>query len=536
MRNKECKKQLLWLLGGAVLASLPVIFPSLGILQWLAMIPMLIGVYRLFDGGQCSLWRAYRYGFLTVYVYYFMIYHWFVNLYPLDFVGLDAGASLVVVLAGWLGLSLLQAILGGFVFLLYALIQKSGLFERIALLRPFVFASLWVLFEFSSTIGWTGVPWGRLALGQINCLPMLQSASLFGSYFVGWLLLTVNGLLAFMLLYRVKELFCTITASALLLSNLTFGLIVRSLDGDPNAQTARVAVIQGNINSHEKWSGSASAREIYEELIRSAAGDGAALVVLPETAFPTKLTGENRRFVSAIAKECNVYLIVGAFAVDVDMNEYNALYMVNPDGSIEDTVYAKRHLVPFGEYVPMRAVTELLIAPLADLNLGADLTAGTDSSLFETKWGKVGSLICFDSIYEQLTIDTVRDGAELIVLSTNDSWFYDSKAVYQHQAQAQLRAIESGRAIVRSANTGISSIITAKGDVQKTIEPLVKGYAVDDVTFSDQKTLYTQIGNLFLLLCAVFLLFSALSKFLFGAMDLVRAKRQSSENEKNRVK
>jgi apolipoprotein N-acyltransferase len=228
-----------------------------------------------------------------------------------------------------------------------------------------------------------------------------------------------------------------------------------------------------------------------------------------------------------IADECDIYLIVGAFAGDEEGNEYNALYMVYPDGSISDTVYAKRHLVPFGEYVPMKAVTEILIAPLAGLNLGADLTAGTDAALFDSEWGKIGSLICFDSIYEQLTIDTAREGAELIVLSTNDSWFYDSKAVYQHQGHAQLRAIESGRAVVRAANSGISSIITSKGEATQTIEPLIKSYAVDDVTFSSEKTLYTRIGNLFVWLCAAFVLLCVFSKYLLAAFKAITAKKQS---------
>jgi len=356
----------------------------------------------------------------------------------------------------------------------------------------------------------------------VECLPMLQSASLFGSYFVGWLMMVVSGLLAYYLVYRTKATVCGVVAGALLVSNLTFGLVVRAIPEDSDAKTARVAVIQGNINSHEKWGGNYSARKTYGELIRSAAAEGAELVLLPETAFPTRLHSDNRKFVSEIARECNVYLVVGAFATDDAMNKYNALYLVYPDGTISDTVYAKRHLVPFGEYVPMKAVTEILIAPLAGLTLGDDLAAGTDTALFDTEWGKIGSLICFDSIYEQLTVDTARDGAELILLSTNDSWFYDSKAVYQHLSHAQLRAIESGRDIVRSANTGISAIISHEGDAKQTIDPLIKGYAVDDVVLRDQKTLYTVVGNLFVLLCSIFIFLAVLSKYLFRGFSSVK--------------
>ena len=136
--------------------------------------------------------------------------------------------------------------------------------------------------------------------------------------------------------------------------------------------------------------------------------------------------------------------------------------------------------------------------------LSSDLTAGKDSALFETEWGKIGSLICFDSIYEQLTVDSVRDGAELMVISSNDSWFFDSAAVYQHQSQAQLRAIESGRYILRSANTGIPTIISPKGELLSWIDPLVDGYAVSEVATVSKNTLYTVVGNLLVYLSIAF--------------------------------
>jgi apolipoprotein N-acyltransferase len=113
-------------------------------------------------------------------------------------------------------------------------------------------------------------------------------------------------------------------------------------------------------------------------------------------------------------------------------------------------------------------------------------------------------LICFDSIYEQLTLDSVRDGAEIMVISSNDSWFFDSAAVYQHQAQAQLRAIESGRYVLRSANTGISTIIAPNGEILSWIDPLTEGYAVCQVSTLSRNTPYTVVGNLFVFLSMAF--------------------------------
>ncbi len=526
MKDNTCRKNLLWLLSGAALTALTLIFPQVGFLEWVTMIPLMIGAYRLCDNSACTLRKAYGYGFLTVYVFYLFIYHWFINLYPLDFVDLDNASSAVVVAAGWLGLPILQAAVGGLIFVVFRLMAKSLMFERMPLLRPFAFASLWVIFEWSATIGWTGVPWGRLALGQVKMLPILQSASLFGSYFVTWLLVAVNGLLAYWLLYRTRQVLCGTVAATLFCSNLLYGSLSMLLNKPTEENLMRVAVVQGNVNSHDKWGSEAwrKTKQAYGDLTRRAAEEGAELVVWPETALPYDLSWENepRQFVCDLARECDVTLIVGALYYDEE--DYNALFLVEPDGTFREEFYAKRHLVPFGEYVPMRDLIMTLIPPLANLSaLDGDLAAGIDSALFETEWGELGSLICFDSIYEELALDSVRDGADLLLISSNDSWFYDSAAVYQHLAQAQLRAIESGRDIARAANTGISAVITSEGAVTEQIDPLIEGYRVADVEWIDAPTLYTLIGNTFVYLSILFVLVA----WATGLYDKYRSGRQS---------
>ena len=505
-------RPILLLIMGTVLTALILIFPQLGLLQWFTMIPLSIGVFRLCEQENCSLKKAYGYGFLAVYVFYVVIYHWFINLYPLDFVGMDEASSAVVVVAGWLGLPILQAVVGGLMFLAMRALSKNGFFERFPLMRPFVFASLWVIFEWCSTLTWAGVPWGRLALGQIEFLPTVQSASLLGSYFVTWLLVTVNGLLACAILYRPKALVCTIVAGSLFCANLLYGIVAETVSYETEDNKLTAAVIQGNIDSREKWGGDSYriTSEAYGRLTREAAAEGAELVVWPETAFPSYLNYNInlQEFVSSLAQECDITLIVGALYVDSDGNDYNALFLVDNEGVIHWEPYAKRHLVPFGEYVPMRDMIMALIPPLAEVSaLDGDISAGVDSALFESKWGKIGSLICFDSIYEMLALDSVRDGAELMLVSSNDNWFYDSAAVYQHQAQAQLRAIETGRYYVRAASSGISTVIAPDGELLVYIEPLTEGYGVADVYTRSGNTLYTVIGNLFVYVCIAFCLF-----------------------------
>ncbi len=521
-------KRPLLLILGASMTALTLVFPHIGFVQWVCMIPMILPLFELCDDPSFTNRRAYGYGFLTVYVYYLILYHWFVNLYPLDFAGLEPTGALAVIAAGWFGLPLLQAIPGGLIFLFFRLIGKSGIYQKAPLLRPFVFASLWVVFEWSSTLSWVGVPWGRLALGQIDFLPMLQSASLFGSYFVSFLLLLTNGFLAYFILYQRRKTLCLSMVAGIILANYLFGAISLHFSENNAENTVKVAAIQGNINSHDKWDSSSSehVKEVYRRLTEEAAVKGADLVVWPETALPYYLNDypAMQRYVSSVAVDCKVTLIMGAFYVDEDGNEYNSLYMITPDGSISETVYSKRHLVPFGEYVPLRNIVMTLIPPLADISmLDGDLTAGDGDPLFASPYGKIGSLICFDSIYEQLPLKSVRNGAEIMVISSNDSWFLDSKAVYQHKAQAQLRAIENGRPYVRAANTGISAVIDEKGRVKEELAPLIEGIVVQELVPTEERTLYSYVGNLWVMLC---ILLCILSPAIVPTSEFIKKKLQ----------
>ena len=166
----------------------------------------------------------------------------------------------------------------------------------------------------------------------------------------------------------------------------------------------------------------------------------------------------------------------------------------------------------------MRDVIMTLIPPLAELSaLDDDMTPGTETSLFETEWGKLGGLICFDSIYEELTRASANDGANLMLLPSNDSWWFSTSVeTYQNESQAMLRAIESGRYLVRAGNTGISSIITEHGDHLAWLAPETKGIAIAEVEMCTETTLYTRIGNLFVYLCMAFVLLLYPVDFLIG--------------------
>lgn len=510
-----------------LLTALPLIFPYLFFLSYVSLIPIIFMLLKY--GGEIRRKRAYAVGLFFGFGYFGALYHWFTCLYNMDFLDLSPFQSIAVVLVCWLGLTLLQSLEFGFVTLIYRLIRPN---KDKPMLGGALFIALFVLFEYQETLGWRGVPWGRLALSQSKVPVLQQSASLFGSYFVSAVIVSVNVFLTLVLYYvflsdgkSLKERFfsslkarksviCASVALGIFSLNLIFGAVRLAVYDENAGRSVNVAVIQGNISSLEKWEVNAvdKSADKYIELTRECAEKsetGIDIAVWPETVIPTALNYKNSKTVNKIsemANELDITVLVGAFEIvydseALDANEYNSIYIFYPDKTVGEEKYRKRHLVPFGEYTPMEGLITAVFPILESLNLLSEpLTPGDGSELFDTEYGKIGSLICFDSIYEGLALDSVRDGAELLTLSTNDSWFVDSSAVWQHNSHAALRAIETGRYVVRAANTGVSSVITPEGKLLTEIDPLVTGYSYATVYMRTDRTPYSYIGNLFVLI------------------------------------
>ena len=500
MTERKANRFLL-LASGGVLTALTLVFRDLGFLQWLTLVPTGLFLMSEADTPHTRIRGTYGYGFFFFMCYYVVVFHWFIYLYPLDFIdGMTRTAALVVVLAGSVGLSALQAFGGGFIFVAARLILRTRLMTEKKLLRPFALAGLWVVHEWLQTIGWWGVPWGRLPIGQSKYVLGLQTASLFGSYVITFALVAVNMCIAYVLLYRKAVKAMGIAISCIFVFQYGVGALIylRDVDGE---QTVRIAAIQGNIDSGEKWSEDSLDRtlEVYRDQTIAAAEEGADIVLWPESAIPYDLTENSTLgiFCSSLAEYAEVTLLAGAFSpADNEEQRYNSIICILPDGSFHRTVYSKQKLVPFGEFVPFGKLVATVVPPLAELvMLDYDLLFGEEANVIAVDNANIGGLICFDSIYEELTRKSVLNGAQVICLSTNDSWFSDSAALYMHNAQAQLRAIESGRYVVRAANTGISTVINAKGEVMQSLEPLVEGRLVGEVKINTHLTLYSVIGN-----------------------------------------
>lgn len=501
------KKSFWWLLLplGAALTALPLLDPRLGFLGWFSMVPALLFFFGLCERKNLRCRHAYGYGFLYFITFYLFVWHWFIYLYPMEFAGVTKGEAAGLVAICWVGLSLLQASLSALAFPVFAALSKHDIIQKKPLLFPFLFASAYTVAEWAQTLTWMGVPWARLSLGQSESGVLFNSPALFGSYFLTFSIVAVNALISYTVLHLNRKKTLLAACAAVFVCNLLAGTVGYFTSRNQEDGGIVVAAVQGNVGSSNKWSSGSSKKtlEVYEKYTAEAAEQGAELVLFPETFLPYVLTQDNvfGGYVCELAKTYRVTIRCGGFYVGEDGETYNGIFTVYPDGTMAKSVYTKQRLVPFGEYVPMRSMIEVLVPPLADIGmLSDDLAKGNETEIIHTVAGDMGTLVCFDSIYEELTLRAVRDGAEVICLSTNDSWFLDSAGVYMHHTQARLRAVESGRYIIRSADTGISSIITSTGKAESELPPLVEGVSISTVYPTARRTLYSYIGNTFVYL------------------------------------
>jgi apolipoprotein N-acyltransferase len=166
--------------------------------------------------------------------------------------------------------------------------------------------------------------------------------------------------------------------------------------------------------------------------------------------------------------------------------------LIDPNGQIEQR-YDKVHLVPFGEYVPWHFFRSLV--PALDRELPTNAIAGKKLVVFDVGGVRVGTLICFESIFPDLSREDVRRGARWLVNITNDEWFGNSSALYQHAAMAVFRACENHVPLARCANTGLTELIDANGRVRRALPVWRPGVLVGRLGVPGLPTFYTRLGD-----------------------------------------
>ena len=361
-------------------------------------------------------------------------------------------------------------------------------------------------------------------------LPAIQSASLLGSYFVTMVIVTGCGYLA-LFVRRPAQKRLLAAGCGILAGNIALGALLLALPAG-ETDTVRAAVVQGNIGTSEKWESGRAAEilALYASLAEQAAQAGAELILLPETAVPVYFEegGVLHQAYARIAAEYGCTIATGVLVRDGDVGR-NALLAVYPDGSISER-YDKRHLVPFGEYLPFESLLKKLLPFLEDLNLGStQFAAGEDSAVLPLCGIETGALVCYDSIFPPLSADSVKNGAQMLAVVTNDSWFGNSAALSQHMAHSVLRAVENGVCVVRAANTGISCIVGPKGELRAQTEPDTAAVAYADVGAAPRRTLYSYVGDAVLYLAFAFVLMCLLWAYIEKRTEKKHDRNQTAQ-------
>lgn len=389
---------------------------------------------------------------------------------------------LVITLAFVILMALYYAGLGWFA-------GKLGGGGRVSLIL--FYPSLWVLMEWLR--GWflTGFPWLQIGYSQIDS-PLAGYAPLLGVLGTGWMVLVSSGLLL-SLREPAPRRFWYLGALA---SIWIGGWLAAGIDwSTPAGEPIRVALVQGNIPQAQKWDPDQLLPSLVLYAKKSKENMDRDLIVWPETAVSAFQFQVEEAFIQPLentVRNHHTHLVFGVVQMDEERNHYfNAMVALGND---ERDQYHKRHLVPFTEYLPFKTI----LWPLVDLFTipMSDFSARQESKpLMRVGEYLAGLSICYEDAFGAEMVQALPQAAYLINAS-NDAWFGKSLAPHQHLQIARMRALESGRYLLRSTNTGISAIIGPKGDILER-SPLLEIDVLKGTILPMQgETPYAKLGNL----------------------------------------
>jgi len=419
------------------------------------------------------------------------------------FGGVNLAGALIITFILVAFLSLYPALVA---FVYQRLFAKKGLFAFVI-----VMPMLWVVSEWLRSWIFTGLPWLNIGYSQIDT-PLSSLAPVLGQYGVSWFIALISALLVALFLTPrlVKITLVGVLFTAWLGLNALGDIHWTT---DKNADIS-VALVQGAIPQEMKWRPEQRQKTLDLYLSLSEEYQDSQLIIWPETAIPV-LHHQAQNFLQQLATKArnqNSDYVVGIPFKDLDTNKfYNGIAVI---GSSNDTYY-KRHLVPFGEYLPfdawLRPVLDLMKIPMSDFTPGPN-----KKPVIHAAGEIIGVSICYEDVFGEEVIEALPEATILVNIS-NDAWFGDSIAPHQHLQMARMRALETGRYMLRSTNTGVSAIINEKGVITASSPQFIPHVTSDKVKTFEGLTPYARFGNLpiivaaFLVLLIVFFGFRRLS-------------------------
>ncbi|HSI38028.1 MAG TPA: apolipoprotein N-acyltransferase [Methylotenera sp.] len=371
----------------------------------------------------------------------------------------------------------------------------------------------WALADWVRSWIFTGFPWLTMGYSQAPNSPLAGYMPIVGVYGVSLITVLIASLVAYWLIKKPKTRSAKLILLAAFLVLWIGGSLLKLVEWTtPVGKPISVALLQGNISQSLKWAPEVAERTLQQYLTMAEASD-AKLIVMPETALPilsSEMAPELVARLKTHAIKNQGDILVGL--VERENGEYfNSMISF---GSAESQVYRKSHLVPFGEFIPLKVAfgwiyRDLLNMPLSDLSRG---------SILQQPMGvageKVALNICYEDVFGEEIIRQLPQATMLVNVS-NDAWYGESPAAHQHLQISQARALETGRTMLRATNTGATAAIDPHGSLlahaphftQTTLNVSAQGYS--------GSTPYVRFGNwLFLIICFIAIAFLTLPKVL----------------------
>ncbi len=481
-----------------VLIALSFPKPDLSFLAWFALVPLLVFLH------DKNLKKSFIAGFITGLVYFFSTLYWIYH--SLNHYG---SIPLIPSLLSVLLLCLYLALYPGLFAFFYSYITKSSPLPSMVT-APL----LWTSLEYVRSYFLSGFPWSSLGYSQYTFLHFIQIADITGIYGISFFLVAFNGAIADGILIKKRRLQRPLmplypTVLSLSIYILLFvGIFVYGnlrLNHDFDSKKVKIVLVQGNIEQDKKWDPlfQKYVMDSYKNLTLEALRYDPEIIIWPETALPFYF-GKDKALTEELLdfqRQTGSYLLTGSMLIKNNRDPKstpsqiytNSAILFDKDSKVS-YIYDKIHLVPFGEYVPLRSV--LFFINKLTYGIG-DYTPGSSHLKAITPYGSFATVICYEIIFPGLVRKFFLKGGDFLVNITNDAWFGTTSGPYQHFNMAVFRAIENRKPVIRAANAGISGFIDSKGIIGHTSSLFHRTSLYSEIKTNPTITFYTKYGDIF---------------------------------------
>ncbi|HSP32739.1 MAG TPA: apolipoprotein N-acyltransferase [Thermoanaerobaculia bacterium] len=453
---------------------------SVGWLSVVAMAPLLIAVAR-----ARTAWEASLLGWISQTIAWLMMVPWVVRVMA-HYGGLPFALAVALDIA-------LCAVLGLYGAAFAAIVYRAR--------NWFVVPLAWAAIEYARTYLLTGVPWNLVAASLVDSTSMIQFDRVAGPYLVGAMAMVPAVVIAWLVVSRPSRVQAGIAIGitvAFLFVWWATGLVASRFAVAPSGTPlTHAALLQPNISQEMRWN-DRNVVDIYDRMMRMTAdaiSSGATIVIWPESTVPLSFGSTQffRSSIESISRQHSTDILLGSIAEDASQPNriWNAAFLVSDGVTVGH--YDKIHLVPFGEYVPLRQVlffAKKLVRQVGQFEFGTNERPLRGKLLY-------GPAICYEVVFPRMTATQVKHGANVLVTITNDDWFRGGSAPRQHLNQARLRAIEDDRYLLRAATTGISALVDPAGNIVKEIPMGEEGTIFADFEPRTTVTPYVRFGDWF---------------------------------------